>query len=110
MDELKDRLRSARVRAGYETGTDAAHALGISVSTYLGYENGDRAPGRTAAAKLARGFRISLDWLVTGRHQSTDGRPVEDDPDWVSLHGMPDDAKANLRTMVEILRKSADRS
>ena len=61
-----DRLRHARMSAGYQTATDAAAAMGVGISTYVSHENGGRGLGR-AAERYARFYRVSLDWLVAGK-------------------------------------------
>jgi len=67
MAEFSERLKRARLESGFETATAAASAHGFVVSTYLGYENGDREPGKASARRIAAAFRISLEWLLTGR-------------------------------------------
>jgi SOS-response transcriptional repressor LexA len=70
-----DRLKWARKNAGYEEdASEAARALGVKESTYLGHENGSRGLSR-AAARYARFFRVSLDWLLAGR-----GEPISAPP------------------------------
>src|SRR5262245_22181911 len=60
------RLRRAREQAGFARASDAARAMGIEEPTYLGHENGSRGLSR-AAARYARFFGVSLDWLIDGR-------------------------------------------
>src|SRR5690242_21909102 len=60
------RLRAAREQAGFARASDAARAMGIGEPTYLGHENGSRGLSR-AAARYARFFHVSLDWLIGGR-------------------------------------------
>src|SRR5215471_7339103 len=60
------RLRLAREQAGFAHASDAARAMGIEEPTYLGHENGSRGVSRTAA-RYARFFGVSLDWLIDGR-------------------------------------------
>ena len=57
MTDPAERLRIARLRAGYETGKDAAEALGFPVSTYLGHENGSRGISAKKAEIYARKYR-----------------------------------------------------
>lgn len=75
MTTMKDRIRKARLNAGIATGTEAARQLGIPASTYLGYENGDREPGKDAARRLAKAYKVSLDWLLTGEGSLSDSAP-----------------------------------
>jgi len=66
MSDPAERLRIARLRAGYETGKDAAEALGFPVSTYLGHENGSRGYPAKKAAIYARKFKVREQWLLYG--------------------------------------------
>lgn len=67
MSTLGERLRLARVRAGFEGPKDAAEALGVSRSTYTQHENDTRGFKRAAAVQYARKFKVSLEWLLTGK-------------------------------------------
>jgi phage repressor protein C with HTH and peptisase S24 domain len=70
--EMARRLVRAR-KTKFEEAADAARALGIPEPTYYGHENGHRGfKGR--AAEYARRFKVSLEWLLTGRGQMTDDR------------------------------------
>lgn len=66
MSDPAERLRIARLRAGYETGKDAAIALGVKVSTYLGHENGSRGITAKKAEHYARRFKVPEQWLLYG--------------------------------------------
>ena len=66
MDSPADRLKKARIDAGYATATDAARAMGMKPPTYLGHENGTTGLRRTAAIRYAKFYGLSLDWLLTG--------------------------------------------
>lgn len=66
MSDPAERLRTARLRAGYETGKDAAIALGVKVSTYLGHENGSRGITTKKAEHYARRFKVPEQWLLYG--------------------------------------------
>lgn len=66
MTDPAERLRIARLRAGYETGKDAAEAMGVPVSTYLGHENGNRGYPAKRAAQYAKKFKVREQWLLYG--------------------------------------------
>ena len=66
MTDPAERLRIARLRAGYETAKDAAEAMGIAVSTYLGHENGSRGYPAKKAEVYARKFKVREAWLLYG--------------------------------------------
>lgn len=63
------RLVEARKAAGFETKAAAARFLHVEYPTYAGHEN-PHSPGsfQTDSAELyARKYKVSLDWLLTGR-------------------------------------------
>lgn len=66
MSDPAERLRTARLRAGFSTGKDAAEAMGVSVSTYLGHENGSRGIKPGMATRYAKKFKVSEQWLLYG--------------------------------------------
>lgn len=66
MSDPAERLRIARLRAGYATAKDAALALGFPVSTYLGHENGSRGYPAKKAEVYARKFKVREQWLLYG--------------------------------------------
>jgi transcriptional regulator with XRE-family HTH domain len=66
MSDPAERLRLARLRAGYQTGKEAAAALGVAVSTYLGHENGSRGISAKRAAHYARRYKVAEQWLLYG--------------------------------------------
>jgi phage repressor protein C with HTH and peptisase S24 domain len=69
MQNISDRLRQARIDAGFADAADAAASLGIKYPTYAAHENGSRGFGRTKAELYARKFKVSLEWLLTGKGQ-----------------------------------------
>lgn len=74
MEDAAARLRWARQQAGLESGSDAARALGVPEPTYLAHENGSRG-FKSQAEKYSRRYRVSLDWLLTGRgHPKMNGQ------------------------------------
>lgn len=68
MKSTAQRLKQARIDAGYESATQAARAMGISVSTYSAHENGQNGLKLKFAEKYARKFKISQSWLLTGEN------------------------------------------
>lgn len=66
MDDPAARLRIARLRANFETGKEAAESMGIAVSTYLAHENGSRGIKPMQAARYAKKFKVSEQWLLYG--------------------------------------------
>lgn len=102
------RLEQARAEAGYSSPTEAARAFGWNENTYRSNENGQRAPGRASAVKYARAFRVSADWLLTGRGPKTLTRPglaVRQVP----ILGWADIALATKMTLRSLLANAAAR-
>lgn len=64
--EIGERLRTAREKAGYKSASKAATALGVPYPTYASHENGSRGIG-DGLTRYARFFRVSIDWLLTGK-------------------------------------------
>lgn len=65
-EEIKDRLKAARIAAGFDDATTAANRFGWTVSTYLGHENGDRNPRLPKAKEYAKAFKVRWEWLYHG--------------------------------------------
>lgn len=66
-EEVASRLRKARENAGFGTVAEAARSLGVNYQTYAGHENGNSGFKSPAAQLYSRKFKVSLDWLLTGR-------------------------------------------
>jgi len=70
MSEPSERLREARIKAGYDSAKAAAEAMGATPSTYIQHENGTRGYPAKAAARYAAFFHCSPEWLLYGRSRS----------------------------------------
>ena len=81
MTNPAERLRIARMGAGFSTGKEAAEALGFPVSTYLGHENGSRGISASRAVTYARKYKVREQWLLygvgPGPGSETDGEMAE---------------------------------
>jgi phage repressor protein C with HTH and peptisase S24 domain len=66
MSEPHERLQQARRAAGYADAASAARAMGLRPETYHTHENGGRGLSRIGE-RYARFFRVSLEWLLTGK-------------------------------------------
>src|SRR5689334_5674002 len=64
--EIGERLKQARIAAGFKSARAAAEALGVPTATYTQHENGRRGIGREADVYVRR-FKVSLDWLMFGK-------------------------------------------
>lgn len=60
---LKDNIRAARKAAG-KTQKEMAMILGITESTYCGYETGKRQPDAVKIAAIAAALGVSGDYLL----------------------------------------------
>src|SRR4051812_41548287 len=67
MSVIGDRVKRARVQAGFGEATEAARAHGWPVPTYLSHENGTRGVPLRKLSTYAQAFRVSVEWLITGR-------------------------------------------
>jgi DNA-binding XRE family transcriptional regulator len=76
---IHNRLKQARIEAGYETATDAAQALNVPPGTYLGHENGTKGLRRTVAERYADFFRVRRAWLLLGEGTPT-RQPTQNAP------------------------------
>lgn len=64
MGEQGDRLRSARISAGYSTAQAACDAFGWQAGAYRHHENGTRSFDIHAAKRYARAFKVNAGWLL----------------------------------------------
>jgi hypothetical protein len=97
MSDPAERLRIARLRAGYETGKDAAVALGVPVSTYLGH------------AFYARRYKVAEQWLLwgVGKAPGTDDTSVSAEIVDIVEH-LPPLKQAEALAILRVLRGSPD--
>lgn len=63
---MHERLRNARIKAGYKSARRAALRFGWSVSTYAAHENGQNRFDAESARAYGRAFSVSPGWLLTG--------------------------------------------
>lgn len=66
MATIGERLKWARKQAGYETAAEAADALGEHKQNVRDQEAGRRGVSPEMAAKYARRYGVSRDWLLFG--------------------------------------------
>lgn len=74
MTDKSERLKQARIRAGYTTVTAAAEAMGAVLASYTQHENGTRGFSNRVAERYAKFFKIAPAWLTHGT------RPSEHEP------------------------------
>ena len=63
---MKDRLRQARIDAGFKSARAAAIKFGWTPSTYAAHENGQNEFDGTAARTYGKAFKSSPGYLLTG--------------------------------------------
>lgn len=85
---MGERLRRARVDAGFATAADAARRFGWSPSTYTSHENDTRGLKAEVAARYARAFRVSPEWLLFGRGEDATPEPRVVDADLVPVYNV----------------------
>ncbi|MES2030881.1 MAG: helix-turn-helix transcriptional regulator [Pseudomonadota bacterium] len=90
MGDMGDRLKVARVAAGYNSARAAAMNRGWKVSTYSAHENGQNDFGPEDAIKYAKAFKTSPGYLLTGEPRPTLGVPMTD----------PVEALKHIRTLI----------
>lgn len=132
MKTSADRLKDARIAAGYATAKQSAEAMGVSVSTYIHHENGTRGFPAARAERYAKFFRTTPEWLLYGRTKTADNteaatlgpqifiqgevvagvfkrRMEYEQSDWEAFTGAPDiDAPASQRFGLRVVGDSMD--
>jgi len=63
---MNERLKRARLTAGYRTASDAINRFGWRGSTYRAHENGQNQFDATTATTYARAYGVNAGWLLTG--------------------------------------------
>lgn len=76
MSDQHERLREARVRAGYESAAAAARAMQVPEGRYAHHENGTRCFRYDTAERYAAFFRTTPEWLMGGKQRhAAEGGP-----------------------------------
>lgn len=66
MDTPHERLKQARIRAGYRTAKAGAERVNVPYGTYSGHENGNRAYSDEEAIHYGKIFKVRPEWLMFG--------------------------------------------
>ncbi len=82
MRMLGPRIAALRRAAGWSQG-ELAQKLGVSPSAVGMYEQGRREPSADTLVALARIFRVSLDYLLTGQPSPREQEKVEQSMDLI---------------------------
>lgn len=64
-----DRLRQARINAGFKSAAEFADHFDLPEGTYRSHENGVRGMTRHVIKRYADLLHVSVDWLLTGEEQ-----------------------------------------
>jgi SOS-response transcriptional repressor LexA len=72
MTDASERLKQAREKSGWHSAKAAAEAMGVKVATYIQHENGTRGFPAERAARYARFFRVTPEWLLYGKASSAE--------------------------------------
>ena len=86
MKEISERLRRARIEAGFESAAAACSRFGWTPTTYAGHENGSRGFSQRTAEEYARAFKMTPEWLLFGR--TGDIQPILDDVALVPVYSV----------------------
>ena len=96
-----ERLRKARIEAGYKTSADFARAHNLPEGTYRSHETGIRGLTRHTAIAYAGLLNVSVEWLLTGNGE---GYPIElsDSETPAFIYGRkPESAKVSPKKTLE---------
>jgi hypothetical protein len=80
LPSMHDRLRRARLLAGFDTSRAAIERFGWKASTYRAHENGQNKFRANDAGNYARAYRVTSSWLLFGE-QGPDRLPSVEDSD-----------------------------
>jgi len=67
---IAERLRRARIHAGFERATEAVRRFGWNYSRYMNYENGERTIPPKQAILFASAFGVTVDYIYFGKGDS----------------------------------------
>lgn len=93
------RLKAARLQAGFDSASGAAQAYGWTVSTYLSHENGSREVHWDHIQRYARAYRADPVWILTGESGDRSGSLTPVPAPITAALGLPADA-----TIEDVLR------
>lgn len=68
---MNARLKQARIKAGYQTASQAIETLGWRGSTYRAHENGQNNFHADEAKQYGKAYGVSASWLLLGENDQT---------------------------------------
>lgn len=104
MSEANNRLREARLKAGFKTAKDAALKWRVNANTLTSHENGNRPLSREAAVLYAAKLGVTPGWLLYGEVGQPDGGDEETAAVLAAYKGLDPDARALVRALMQQLR------
>jgi transcriptional regulator with XRE-family HTH domain len=103
-----ERLRTARIAAGYRKQSDFAKQINVSVYRYNNWEQGRHPPGPHYLALLKQRFGISSDWILSGDYLSLSVRLLQQIVNLGAAPDAPEPAREIRRGMPEMTLPIAD--
>lgn len=94
-----ERLKQARIAAGYDSAPSAAVAMGVREPTYMGHENGSRGFAKSAE-RYAKFFRTTPEWLMFGTGAKPKSQQLPPPVETAPVPGAPVDL-AELRAFIQ---------
>lgn len=98
MDTAGDRLKQARIDAGFSSAREAALAMEMKYETYYQHEQGMRGYPAKRAEVYARRFRVSPEWLLYGKGSAASTDPVPTEVDLEKMIRLAIDAGVDMQT------------
>lgn len=105
MSSPHDRLKRARLEAGFETAQQAADAFGWTPVTYRAHEAGERGFKLAAASNYAMAFGVSGGWLLFG--EDAEPKSINADLPFI-IEAWPTLSKRQRGHVVELVKLLVD--
>jgi transcriptional regulator with XRE-family HTH domain len=104
MTSLGERIRTARIAAGFDTAIEGAARLGVESARYRHWEGGRREPPIDLLPAIAKAFKVDLEWLVTGK-----GDTSAEKQEILSIYdAMDEPSRSTFRKMIRGLRPESE--
>ena len=112
LEEPHERLRWARIRAGFVTQAAAAQSLGMNSTTYSAYERSPDmsksiAMDHQAAIRFGRKFKVSWQWLLVREGTPFSGATSEAQERVLQqMATAPEEEQERIAAVVEAMRRT----
>lgn len=105
--DFSERFRLACQQANAPTTMEAlGRYLGVGTTMAWNYAKGEKLPSMEKAIEIALKLGVCVEWLLTGRGPM---QPPKSVSDLLDLSALPDDAKRNLRALVDSIKPMTDK-